>query len=300
MSTQSAKIESALKQALKRVSAPQSSTVAATETAAELMGRRRDTTSFSILASRVRRDADQVRQTFKSAKDPDVRALAESIARDGLRAYPEVRWMADDEVYELVTGERRFTAMTEVLGWEEIPVRVINVPEADILWLQLHENIHRKALTPMELAASVMKASQAGMSLKEIATKLCKSETYVQKALTIGEKLHPKAYEILLDSPQSHSLDAVYSLATVPAAEQLAMAKMIVKEGLTQREIAAKTAAAKQAAPKTGKTGRPKGARGFRETFRHQDLTVTVSCPRGTVAKTDVAAALKAALAKLR
>ena len=54
---------------------------------------------------------------------------------------------------ELVFGERRLLACRDILGWDSIPARVIDIPS--IALGEYHENCDRKDFTPSELVAIV-------------------------------------------------------------------------------------------------------------------------------------------------
>ena len=54
---------------------------------------------------------------------------------------------------ELIFGERRLRACRDILGWESIPARVIDIPS--IALGEYHENCDRKDFTPSELVAIV-------------------------------------------------------------------------------------------------------------------------------------------------
>ena len=76
----------------------------------------------------------------------DLRALANSIAEVGL-LHP-IGVLASGE---LVFGERRLRACRDLLGWTEIPARIVNL--RSIAAGELHENQIRKDFTPSERVA---------------------------------------------------------------------------------------------------------------------------------------------------
>jgi ParB-like chromosome segregation protein Spo0J len=75
----------------------------------------------------------------------DIAALAESIKAHGLLHPPAVT-----SDYKLIAGHRRIDACA-LLGWTDIPVRVIDV--ADLLSAERDENRVRKNFTPSEAVA---------------------------------------------------------------------------------------------------------------------------------------------------
>lgn len=268
-----------------------------------VVGRRRDRHSFVLAVDRIRLDADQVRQRGKGADDPETKELAQSIEDQGLRNYPEVRWIEADGIYEIVSGERRFTACTQVLGWEEIPVKVVDVADSELLWLQLAENIHRKALSPLDLAEAVQKAFDQGMGIEQVAGKLRKSKAFVQKALTVGKQLSAQSYQVLAGTPYAESLEVAYQLATAPEDSQRELAQKIVEGNLNQRQVIDLASQAKREAPKqqpgrSGRSGRPaKRSRPFKATIKVPgQVVVTVQFRKSKVRDDEVIAALSDAV----
>lgn len=201
------------------------------------VGQRRLRDVFYLQADRIRVDENQVRQNGKGPDDPDTIDLAGSISERGLMQYPQVRYLADDDVYEIVSGERRFAACTQILGWEEIPVKLIDVDEAEIAWVQLHENIHRRDLSPIELAMAIGQAKESGLSLQQIADKLKKSRTFVQKSLTIAHKLTKEARRELERGKAGKSREVTYAVATLPPDEQEQIAQEIVAKNLSKKNV---------------------------------------------------------------
>lgn len=264
-------------------------------------GKRRFRDAFYLATDRIRIDADQVRQEGKDANDPETQALAESIREQGLQQLIVVRYLSGDDVYEVVSGERRFVAMTELLGWDEIPVRLLDVPEAEVMWFQLHENLLRKALSPRDLAASIQKAKSGGMSLKEIAAKLKKSETWVQKSLTIAEKLADDALQELQTSPQGESLEVMYAVATAPREVQQQVAAEVKSRKLGKRETQQLVSEFKNREPDAARRGRRTTEKPFEKTINVSGgITITIRARRSGVADGEVENALVEALAMSR
>lgn len=83
--------------------------------------------------------------------DPDALAeLAASIKAHGLAQPITVRPYADG--YQIVAGERRFRAMTEVLGWDQVPALVRDLSDEQASAIMLAENTGRADLDPIEEA----------------------------------------------------------------------------------------------------------------------------------------------------
>lgn len=265
----------------------------------DLIGRKKDGAAWQLEVNRIRPDEDQVRRQGKAADDEATQQLAESIREHGLLHPIDVRWVEADDIYEIISGERRFTAVSQILGWTEVPVRIIDVPSEQIVWLQLHENIHRKDLHPLDLAYAVQQAIDGGMTLEHVAAKLQKSKTYVQKALTVARELTDEAERTLRGSKQGESLETAYEVATLPATEQAAVATQVVVEKLNQqqlRSVAAKTRRQGRGT-ESRKGGRPTKAKPYSRSFATSiGGRVTVNFRKANVTPDEVRAALQEAL----
>lgn len=257
-------------------------------------GKRRFRDAFLLRTDRIRANSEQVRQEGKGPDDPETIALSESIREQGLQHLIVVRHLQPDDIYEVVSGERRFIAMTDILNWEEIPVRLLDVPEADVMWVQLHENLLRKSLSPRDLAAAILKAKLEGMSLKQIAEKMKRSETWVQKALTIAEKLTDEARQELQRGSQGESLEVMYSVATAPQAVQEMIAREIVEGNLSKRDAQSLIAKQKKERSDNPGRGRPAKSRPFQQTFRAPGgFSVSISARRSEVGHVELLEALE-------
>jgi ParB family transcriptional regulator, chromosome partitioning protein len=114
-----------------------------------------------------------VEKQIRSEIDPEeesFQALKASIEKAGLLEPPLV--MKCDDGYHLLSGERRLRACRE-LGFATIPVRVLEniIGPADVISIQLIENLLRKDLNPIDQAGacvSFFEANQEGITLDEI------------------------------------------------------------------------------------------------------------------------------------
>lgn len=85
--------------------------------------------------------------------------LATSIAAHGLAQPITVRPCAGG--YQIVAGERRFRAMTEVLGWDQAPALVRELSDEQASAIMLAENTSRADLDPIEEANAYNSRMQA-------------------------------------------------------------------------------------------------------------------------------------------
>lgn len=299
MPTQEQQLEATLRTALKREPPPTEVTTAAQ---GPLAGRSADRAAFILKVDRIRPNADQVRRMGKGADDPKNQELAESIQQIGLQNALDVHWVPEDDIYELAAGERRYVAATKILHWTEIPVRIVNATEEELIWLQLHENIHRADLHPLDLAQAVQTLIGGGTSLADIARKLCKSETWVQKALTVAQNLAPEAKTEVQAAERTIGMESVYEVAQVPSQEQLPLVRRIVAEGLNRKQVRELTSPAKKAQrhARPSKGGRPATARPYCRTFKTANgATVTIEFRKTRASLEEVAGALRSALKQL-
>ena len=120
----------------------------------------------SVPADRIRAGCND-RKTFDPA---GLRQLADSIAASGLAQPPTVRPMPGGW-FELVAGERRFRACTELLGWVEVPCHVRELSDSEAADIMLAENEARADLDPIEQARAYRSRLDAGVSIADIVTR---------------------------------------------------------------------------------------------------------------------------------
>jgi ParB/RepB/Spo0J family partition protein len=110
--------------------------------------------------------------------------LKESIEETGLQIPIGVKDLGDGS-YGLVYGFRRFTAVKQ-LGWSDVTCRLVeNDDEADLLLINLQENVTRKSLTPIEEAQSLARIVALGKDVDDFRKKLGWSKTKVTQRLSL-------------------------------------------------------------------------------------------------------------------
>ncbi|MCE9632419.1 MAG: ParB/RepB/Spo0J family partition protein [Planctomycetia bacterium] len=83
--------------------------------------------------------------------DADLAELAASLGEHGLVQPIVVR--AQGDRYQLIAGQRRLAAAKR-LGWEKVPVRVLDVDDRQMSEIAIVENLQRRDLDALEKAAS--------------------------------------------------------------------------------------------------------------------------------------------------
>jgi ParB family chromosome partitioning protein len=114
----------------------------------------------------------------------DLSELIASIAEKGIIAPLVVRQRG--ERYQIVAGERRYQAATQV-GLRELPVVVREVDDTEMIELALIENLQRKDLTAFEEAEALHGlADRCGYTHEDLARRLGKSRTSVTESLALN------------------------------------------------------------------------------------------------------------------
>jgi ParB family chromosome partitioning protein len=147
----------------------------------------------SLRISSIRNNPYQPRKRFAPG---DLQELQDSIKANGLLQPITVRKAADGEGYELIAGERRLRASTN-LGWKEIPAIIRDVDDKALLTYALIENLQRADLDPIEEAEGYQQLVQEfGLTQQGVAEIVGKDRTTVANSLRVLN-LPPAVREML-------------------------------------------------------------------------------------------------------
>jgi ParB family chromosome partitioning protein len=176
----------------------------------------------------------QPRRDFDAAALAD---LAASIRVQGL-VQPIVVTPDDGAMYTIVAGERRWRAAQEA-GLVDVPVVVHQVrDDRHLLELALVENLQRSDLNAIEEALAYQALQEEfGVAQEEIATRVGKARSTITNSLRLLNL--PAEVQALLRGGQLTAGQARPLLALGKPAEQVALAKRAVAEGLSARQIEA-------------------------------------------------------------
>ncbi len=109
-------------------------------------------------------------QPRKSFDKEELSGLCESIRTHGVLQPLVVRPVGDH--YQLVAGERRLRA-AQAAGFTEVPVRVLDFDDQEVLEAALVENIQRADLNPIEKAQGFKEhLERFGLTQEQLATRL--------------------------------------------------------------------------------------------------------------------------------
>ena len=132
---------------------------------------------FQILRiSAIRNNPYQPRKRFSAS---ELKELEDSIRSNGLLQPITVRKTPKGDGYELIAGERRLRAASN-LGWKEISAIVRDVDDRALLTYALIENLQRSDLDPVEEAEGYHQLVQEfGLTQQAVADLVGKDRTTV-------------------------------------------------------------------------------------------------------------------------
>jgi ParB/RepB/Spo0J family partition protein len=120
----------------------------------------------------------------------DIQILAEDIKRNGIinpitvKPFPEEA-VAGYMAYEVVAGRRRVQAVT-LLGWKDIPCRILEGDEIDRAGeIAGSENINRMAMHPLDEAAVFHKLIENGRPIQELAKQYDRSVSAIWQRIQL-------------------------------------------------------------------------------------------------------------------
>jgi ParB family chromosome partitioning protein len=232
---------------------------------------------------------------FQPRKDFSPQALKElqdSLKSSGLLQPITVRRTREGrEQYELIAGERRLRAATE-LGWATISAVVKDMDDRDLLALALVENLQRSDLNPVEEAEGYSQLiTEFGHTQQTIASMVGRDRSTVANMLRIlqlPDKVRQMIREGSLSSGQARPL-----LALADEARIIELAREVISKGLSARDVEQRVRSTppKSAGPKRGRPqktdSRPAEVRSVEERLRRflqTDVSVSlVAANSGTL-----------------
>lgn len=172
---------------------------------------------------------DQPRRSFDKEALED---LAASIREKGIiqplivRPNPK-----DDGTFEIVAGERRWRA-AQMAKLHEVPALIRAFDDTEVLEVAIIENVQRADLNPVEEAAGYSQLmDKFGHTQEKLATALGKSRSHIANSVRLLSL--PKEVLSYLGDGQ---LSAGHARALITSEDPLALAKQVVKKGLSVRE----------------------------------------------------------------
>lgn len=193
-----------------------------------------------------------------------------------------VRFLEAEDVYQIITGERRYHAACEA-GLPEIPCWVQSPKEEEVLLHQIVENWQRLDMLPYDLADALARLRDAnGYTQKNLARETGKSEGEISKLLSLLD--FDPAVQKLARSDQSGRITRrhLFVIRELSAESQLGFLTKVQQEGTTVADL--EHIVARKRALITGqrRRGAPVSYHRYKTshatvsfTFRKKDITTT-------------------------
>ena len=191
--------------------------------------------------------------------------LAASIKRDGVQEPVLVRKVGDH--YELISGERRVKASI-MADMTTIPAVCRDVSDRDMLRLGLIENIQREDLNAMEMAQGYQDLMEEfGWTQEEVSREVGKKRatvTNMLRLLNLPEVVQEQVADGSLSMGHARAI-----LAFPTTAAQVAIARKIIAQGLSVRQVEKLANESKTAQTPTPKTPRDPNIAQLEDELRH-------------------------------
>nr|WP_303623738.1 ParB/RepB/Spo0J family partition protein [Shimia sp. CNT1-13L.2] len=186
---------------------------------------------------------DQPRRDFTQDQLDE---LAASIKEKGV-IQPLIVREREGGTYEIVAGERRWRA-SQLAQLHELPVVVREYNDTEVLEIAIIENIQRADLNPVEEAAGYRALmDRFGHTQEKLSEALGKSRSHIANVMRLLQ-----LPEDVLELLKTGALSSGHARALITSEDASALAKKVVKGGLSvrQTEALAKAAQNKPSEPK--------------------------------------------------
>jgi len=166
--------------------------------------------------------------------DPgSIEELARSMRESGV--IQPLLVVPEGETYKIIVGERRWRAAQKA-GLRKIPVLIRQIPKERQLEISLVENLHREDLNPLEIAHVYQRLiRELNYTQEEIADRVGKDRTSVTNYLRLLNL--PEIVQDYLSENKITMGHARALLALEEAESQISLAREIVHQNLTVREV---------------------------------------------------------------
>jgi len=162
-----------------------------------------------------------------------IEALVESVKEYGLLQPILVRPLRDAaDSYEIIAGERRWRAAQKA-QLHDVPVVIRSIDDRDALQIGLVENLQRSDLTSIDEALGYKRLiAEYNHTQEDIARMMGKSRPHVANTIRLLD-LPPEVQEMV----RQGDLSAGQARTLIGVPDPLAMARRVVEEKLTVRDI---------------------------------------------------------------
>ena len=140
-----------------------------------------------------------------------------------------------DDRYQLIAGQRRLAAARR-LGWENVPVRLLEVDDRQMSEIAIVENLQRRDLDPLEKATSFKQyLATWGGTQEELAKRLSVDRSTVANLIRLLE-----LPEVVQQKLRAGKISMGHARALLPLGdehEQVTLAEKVVTQGLSVRAV---------------------------------------------------------------
>jgi ParB family chromosome partitioning protein len=212
----------------------------------------------------------QPRRRFGSE---ELESLVASVREKGILQPILVRRVAaedggEDEAFEIVAGERRWRA-AQAAQLHRVPVVIKDLDDTESLEVALVENLQRQDLSPLEEAQGYSRLMEEfGHTQERLAQVIGKSRSHLANMLRLMAL--PDEVKEMLDDGR---LTAGHGRAILAADNQVAVARRVVKQGLSVRD----SERIAQSAP--GKTPRQKSSKSSDTIALERNISESLGLP---------------------
>jgi ParB family chromosome partitioning protein len=153
-----------------------------------------------------------------------------------------VYYSRDEDVYQIVSGERRYHAAV-LAGVQQIPCLVRDrIPNSsEVTQLQLIENLHRKDMSVLDESAAYKRLNEVHrLKLDDIARQVGKSKSHVSKVMRICDLADDLKHEVATSQLSKTTLSFEHLLEIArkkSAAEQWSLYKRVIGGRLSVKEM---------------------------------------------------------------
>ena len=188
-----------------------------------------ETDGIFVNINKVEPNREQPRKNFDEDSLVD---LSESIKQVGV--LQPLLVLDKKDYYEIIAGERRWRA-AKLAGLKEVPVRIMNLTDQEVVEISLVENIQRENLNPIEEAIAYKRLlTEFHLKQDEVAERVSKSRTAVtnsMRLLKLDERVQQMVIDDMITTGHARAL-----LGIEDAEKQFATAQKIFDENLSVRE----------------------------------------------------------------
>ena len=209
-----------------------------------------ENTVSMIAITELDRNPDQPRRDFD---EKSLQALADSIRQAGV--LQPLLVVEQDGRYRIVAGERRFRA-ARIAGLDAVPCIVRDFTPAEQMEASLIENLQREDLNPIEEAAAIRQFMDAcGYTQDQAAKKLGKSRPAVANSLRLLSLPETVRQDVIAGHISAGHARVLAGLEDEK--RQVALAQLVILEGLSVRALEKLAAQPEPTAPKPKPVPRP-------------------------------------------